>query len=93
MINPYFLTDENAAFVQRLEAEKGLQAVGIKTDTKNCVIFYQNGMNVEVEHENLESIEYLGGRKVYKVVGIGEQIVFPPNEYRNAKLNAKILQK
>lgn len=90
MRNPFFLTDENAAFVQRFEAEQNLQAVAVKTATKNHVIFYQHGINQTVQHENLEFVpNWLGGLIVYKIINIGEQIVLQPNEYRNSKIIQK----
>lgn len=90
MINQLFLTDDNAAFVQRFAAEQNLQAVGVKTDTKNHVAFYKNGINQTVQHENLELVpNWLGGIIVYKIINIGEQIVLPPNEYRNSKILRK----
>jgi hypothetical protein len=84
-----FLTDENATFVQKLCAEKGLNAVAIKVETKNICIFFEGGKDVVPEHENIEPINILGGRTACKIVGIGEQITPSKSEYRNAKILQK----
>jgi len=84
-----FLTDENANFVQKLCAEKGLNAVAIKCETKNICIFFEGSKDVAPEHENLEPIKILGGRTACKIVGVGEQITPTKSEYRNSKILQK----
>jgi len=88
--NHTFLTDENLAFIQRLASAENVDCVGIKNVQKNHVIFYKNGVNIEMIHESLQRVDnWIGGLIVYKIVGVGEQIQMPTNEYRNSRIIQK----
>ena len=87
-----FLTDANLAFCQRLAASENVDIVAANTHTKDTVICYRNGVNVQITNENLQRIEdWVGGLIVYKILNQGEPITEKEmNLYRAAK--AEILK-
>ena len=86
-----FLTPENLQFVQKLASAQNIDCVAVNTYSKDTVVFYQNGVNIEIVHKDLQRIEnWAGGLIVYKILGQGQPIQEKQiSEYRAAKANTK----
>lgn len=82
-----FLTADNLAFCQRLAAANNLDIVAANTHTKDTVICYRNGVNVQVTNENLQRVsDWVVGVIAYKILNQGYPV--PEKEisiYRQAK--------
>jgi len=85
------LTDENLRFAQKLASSENVDCVAINTYSKDTVVFYKNGVNIELIHSDLQRIEnWVGGLIVYKILGQGQPIPEKQmSEYRQAKANTK----